>query len=405
MTGSAVNSGQTESIRDFVVRTVNSILGPAGENGFSPDYPLMEMGLDSEGLLDLTEQLQRHYQIPLKPGFFFQYNTAERIIAYLQEHASSGREAADPPIQGDRPPLPGDQKDGSSNGDAKFSRTAIAITGISCRLPGGIRNKEQLWELLIGNQAATRKLPPGRWNWPSNIDPDGEHQGIDIGGFLDDIAGFDPLFFRISPKEAELIDPQQRLMLELSWECLEDAGYPARAASGSKTGVFIGASGSDYNKLLDQELEKIGPHYSAGTSLAAIPNRISYFYDFHGPSMQIDTACSSSLVAVHQALESLKKRECQQALVGGVNIICHPAASISYYKAGMLSRDGKCRTFDRDANGYARAEGAVMLLLKPLPQAVADQDTIYAVIRGSAINHGGQAGALRRRIPPDRRIC
>ena len=385
---------KTRYVKDFLLKSITLILGKAKEDEFSIERPLMEMGLDSADLLELNEQISHEYQISLNPTFFFEYNTPERIISYLQKYVDLDQKDDEPVVS-----LQDKQEYVSGNGNHKNTwvssqQSDIAIIGISCRLPGSIYKKEQLWELLINNKTAIRKMITQRWSWPSNIDPDGKQKGIDVFGFLDDISSFEPLFFRISPKEAELMDPQQRIMLELSWECLEDAGYPTKAVHGSKTGVFIGACGSDYSKLLDRNIEKIEAHYGAGTSLAIIPNRISYFYDFHGPSIKIDTACSSSLVAIHEALESLKKGECEQALVGGVNIICHPATSISFYDAGMLSKDGKCRTFDKGADGYVRGEGAVMLLLKPIERAILDQDNIYAVIKGSAVNHGGQASGL-----------
>ncbi|HWP96054.1 MAG TPA: SDR family NAD(P)-dependent oxidoreductase [Syntrophomonadaceae bacterium] len=378
----------TESIKDFLVKTIISILGEIKEEAFSLDRPMMEMGLDSPDLLELKEKISCKYQVQLESAFFFIYNTAERVIAYLQDHNDTGKEKDITEII--------EEKGGAivAELNAGMQEKGIAIIGISCRLPGGVMDKEQLWELLTSGKDAISRLPIQRWKWPDHIDLENKHKGIDLGGFLHDIACFDAYFFRISPKEAELMDPQQRIMLELSWECLEDAGYPVRQVSGSKTGVFIGASGSDYNKLLERNLVEIEAYYGTGTSMAVLPNRLSYFYDFNGPSIQIDTACSSSLVAVHEAVRSLQAGECDQALVGGINIICHPSMSIAFYKAGMLAKDGKCKTFDKKANGYVRGEGAVMILLKPLDQALADQDSIYAVIKRTAINHGGQASGL-----------
>src|SRR5262249_46423005 len=154
---------------------------------------------------------------------------------------------------------------------------------------------EELWKLLLEKRHAITRLPKSRWTWPCNIDAQGKHQGIDFGGFLDDITRFDSRFFRISPREAELMDPQQRLLLQVTWSCLEDAGYPGWNLAGSKTGVFIGASGSDYRMRLSEQLDDIDAHFHQGSSMAILPNRISYFYDWNGPSILIDTACSSSL--------------------------------------------------------------------------------------------------------------
>ncbi|MCP4001444.1 MAG: polyketide synthase, partial [Gammaproteobacteria bacterium] len=195
-------------------------------------------------------------------------------------------------------------------------------------------------------------------------------------------------------KEAEMMDPQQRILLELSWLCLEDAGIVPGNVMGTNTGVFIGASGSDYSKLLQDSGVEMEAHHGIGNAMAVLANRISYFLDLTGPSMQIDTACSSSLVAVHTAVQSLRRGECLMALVGGVNLICYPAHSMAYYKAGMLAPDGVSKVFDKSANGYVRAEGAVVLALKPLQRAIEDRDFVYAVIKGSALNHGGLSGGL-----------
>jgi acyl transferase domain-containing protein/aryl carrier-like protein len=273
--------------------------------------------------------------------------------------------------------------------------TKVAVVGLACALPGGVNDPHAFWNLLDTENDVIERLPPWRWSWPSGVNPKTSHQGIDLAGFLRDVECFDPAFFRISPKEAANMDPQQRILLQLSWACFEDAGYPARAIAGTNTGVFIGASGSNYQlRLCEHSLDEIDGHFGLSTSMALLANRLSYFYDFNAPSIQVDTACSSSLVAVDQAVRSLNDGTCAQAFVAGINIICHPAISIAYYQAGMLAKDGKCKAFDEAADGYVRSEGAVALLLKPLESAIRDQDQIHAVIIGSATNHGGRAAGL-----------
>ncbi|MCX7923144.1 MAG: SDR family NAD(P)-dependent oxidoreductase, partial [Clostridia bacterium] len=380
-----------KSVKEFIVERILQILGIKDENGFTLDRPLMEMGLDSGDLMDLKEQISFEYRLQLEPAFFFEYNTPEKIISYLEKYnvTDDGLNIIE-----SQESIHCKQIDNEKQSEEAAGSKDIAVIGAACRLPGGIMSKEQLWQFLMENKDAITKMPGDRFAWPEYIDPENTHKGIDLGGFMGDIANFDAHFFRISPKEAELIDPQQRILQELSWECLEEAGYSAKAVSGSKTGVFIGASGSDYNRLLDRELENIEAHYGTGVSMAVLSNRISYFYDFHGPSIQLDTACSSSLVAIHEAVKSLQSGECEQALVGGVNVICHPSNSIAYYKAGMLAKAGGCKTFDKGADGYVRGEGAVMIFLKPLEKAQNDNDSILAVIKGSAVNHGGQASGL-----------
>ncbi|MEV0689369.1 SDR family NAD(P)-dependent oxidoreductase [Streptomyces sp. NPDC050388] len=269
----------------------------------------------------------------------------------------------------------------------------IAIIGMACRLPGGIEDPVGLWQLLEGERCAVGTLPDGRWQWPEGIGPD-THPGIDRGGFVAEAGTFEAPLFRITPYEAQRMDPQQRWMLELAWACLEDAGYPAGVIAGTPMGVFVGASGSDYQRTMDTDRLPVRAHSGLATSMAIIANRVSYFYDLRGPSVQLDTACSSSLVAVHTAVRALRAGECTTALVGGVNLLCHPANSIAYHQAGMLSPDGLCKTFDESANGYVRSEGGAVLLLKPLAAALDDGDHVHAVIKGSATNHGGQAGGL-----------
>lgn len=377
-------------ISDFVTSTIKRILGISKEQEFTLERPLMEMGLDSADLLELNEQISVKYQIQLEPSFFFKYSTPGRIVAFLHESLDLDDEEVEEKTE----EINIESRSTDLLRDADAIKNDIAIIGISCRFPGGISNKEQLWRLLKNGKSAIQGMPAGRWNCFDSIDTEIEFKGIDQGGFLDEISSFDASFFRISPKEAELMDPQQRILLELCWECLENAGYPAKKLRGTKMGVFIGACGSDYNKIIERYREDVNAYYGLGTSMSVLPNRISYFFDLKGPSIQIDTACSSSLVAVHEAIKSIHSGECKSALVGGINIICHPSNSIAYYKAGMLAKDARCKTFDKAANGYVRGEGAVVIFLKPLEQAFTDQDSICAVIKGSAINHGGQASGL-----------
>ncbi len=378
-------------IRSSVQNAINACLGADRKAAFAFDRPLMEMGLDSADLLELNEKIVHQYNKPLTPTFFFQHNTAEKIIDYLSAQVGDNQQPADKtedvePTQIPVQITPKPQYE---------SRTDdVAIIGIACRFPGGINTPEDFWQCLQSGRSVVGQVPEGRWQWPDEIKPNGRHKGIDRGGFLDNIASFDAPFFRISPAEAESMDPQQRILLELSWQAIEHAGYAADLFKGSNTGVFIGASGSDYARLLEQCRAPVDAHYGTGSSMAVLANRLSYYYDFHGPSLLLDTACSSSLVAVHKAVQSIQSGESEQALVGGINLICHPVNSIAYYKAGMLAKDGSCKTFDQQANGYVRSEGAVMLLLKPLAAALADGDQIHALIKGTASNHGGQAGGL-----------
>lgn len=268
----------------------------------------------------------------------------------------------------------------------------IAVIGIAARLPGA-EDIAQFWQNLLNKRCSVREIPADRWDAAQYYSPAPHDINKSVskwGGFIDGVDLFDPLFFGISPREARVMDPQQRIALELAWACIEDAGYAQEALRGSQTGVFLGVMNFDYRERLTEALGPIAGHMSTGAYTALIPNRISYHFDWHGPSMPIDTACSSSLVALHQAVHALQRGECELALTGGVSVLCSPTHFVSFSKTGMLSPDGLCRTFDDRANGYVRAEGAALALLKPLAQACRDGDHIYGVIRGTAVNHGGK---------------
>ncbi|WP_455872355.1 beta-ketoacyl synthase N-terminal-like domain-containing protein, partial [Serratia proteamaculans] len=382
-----------EEITYFVQKSIELILGK-GKDDFDFVQPLMEIGLDSADLLDLHVQISQEYTVSLKPAFFFEHSTPSKVVEYLCAILDDSTQDKSIEPQKQQPIDLSEERFSESHAQGNLGIQDIAIIGISCKLPGGIEAPEKLWDTLINGSSAIGQLPEGRFEWPEGIDPIGSHQGISLGGFVHNVASFDPAFFRISPKEAENMDPQQRILLELAWKCFENAGTLPEKLTPRDVGVFIGASGSDYVHLRNKAGVEVEAHHGTGGSLAVLANRISYFFDLSGPSLQIDTACSSSLVAVHSAMQSLQRGECSQALVGGINLICHPASSVAYYKAGMLASDGLCKTFDASANGYVRSEGAVMFLLKPLDEAVKNQDFIHALIKGSATNHGGLAGGL-----------
>ncbi|MCB0583368.1 MAG: GNAT family N-acetyltransferase, partial [Phaeodactylibacter sp.] len=330
------------------------------EKTYVSTYPLMEMGLDSGDLMELGLFLKQSYRIIVPGAFFFEHNTAEAVVEALARQL----ELDEMPVAGAQQGLPGSsipkafyqskqQQEVTPGKDVP--EEDIAIIGYSFRLPGA-STAEELWALLREGRSAVSPTPPSRWQWPEWVDVHTTYQGINQGGYLEGIDQFDASFFRISPREAELMDPQQRMLLELCWELLERSGYKASELKGSKTGVYVGASGSDYELLLKEQGEK-DTLTGTGTSLAILANRLSYFYDFEGPSIQIDTACSSSLVAIHEALKAIRAGDCSQAVVGAVHLMCHPGRSLAYHQSRMLSVDGKCYTFDERANGYVRGEG------------------------------------------------
>ena len=265
----------------------------------------------------------------------------------------------------------------------------IAIIGIACRFPGEVSNLDQYWKLLQTNQSVIKPIPELRFTLPSD-----SHHGAKVAGLINDIDKFDAAFFRMPPILAKYTDPQQRLMLTLSQQALVDAGYSASDLTKHKTGVFTGVCNYDYREIIERAGKATSELAAIGTFPSLMANRISFFHNFRGPSVTIDTACSSSLVAVHQAKQSINSGDCDYALAGGVNLICTPTNSLSFAAAGMLSPTGQCRTFDAEADGYIRGEGAGIMVLKSLARAEQDGDRIYGVIRGSAINHGGAANTL-----------
>ena len=359
---------------------IRSLLGETKAEGYDADRPFMNMGLDSADHLELQEQMMGQFGRSLPPTFFFQHNTLNKVVRYCLEHhpemvlCSSSESPRSLHVQ-----------EASSSQEKKSvtkENHSVAIIGIACRLPGDIFSLNDLEHFLVQGNDAISELPSGRWNWPKEIEPHGKHPGIQRGGFLREIDCFDAGFFRISPREAKLMGPQQRILMELSWELLESTGTLPKDISNSHTGIFIGASGSDYLRLMEQEQVQVDAHSGLGTSSSIMGNRISWFYNLYGPSSILDTACSSSLVALDSALLSLRDHSCDQAWVGGVNIMCHPFNSIAYYKAGMLSSDGNCKTFDARANGYVRSEGAILIWIKPIRQALKDGNRIFWINSG-----------------------
>ncbi len=272
----------------------------------------------------------------------------------------------------------------------------IAIIGASCRFPGAT-NLEEFWQLLRGGRNAVGTVPKDRWDAEAAFDanPDSPaNLAIRHGAFIDGIREFDCAFFGITPREAAAMDPQQRLLLETAYEAFEDAGIPMEALAGSKTGVFVGVGPGDYGRMGARLGQEIDAHYVTGNFLSTAVDRVAYFFDLRGPTMAIDTACSSSLVSLHLSCRALDAGDADLALSGGVNALLAPTLSISLAKAGALSPTGRCRSFDADADGYVRGEGAGFLALKRLDDAIASRDRIYAVIRGTSVKQGGRRNGL-----------
>ncbi|HEU4325734.1 MAG TPA: SDR family NAD(P)-dependent oxidoreductase [Roseiflexaceae bacterium] len=276
----------------------------------------------------------------------------------------------------------------------------IAIIGMGCRFPGGANTIEEFWDLLQGGRDAISEVPAERWDWRQFYDPDPrapDKMHTRWGGFLSDIAGFDAAFFGIGPDEARSMDPQQRLLLEVVWEALEHAGLAADRLARSQTGVFVGIINDDYPHFLMDGLGRSvclnSPYFGIGSSSSMAGGRLSYTLDFRGPNVSLDTACSSSLVATHLACQALRNRECDLALAGGVHAILLPDVFINLCKMNMLANDGRCKTFDAAANGFAMGEGCGIVVLRRLSDALKQGDPIVAVIRGTAVNEDGRSSS------------
>ena len=273
----------------------------------------------------------------------------------------------------------------------------VAVIGIGCRLPGNVSGPESFWKLLVDGRDAVGEVPADRWDADAFYDPDPQAPGrmtTKWGGFVDDVAGFDADFFGITPREAAAMDPQHRMLLEVAWEALEHAGLPPDSLSGTRTAAMMGLSSWDYTIVNIERRAEIDAYLSTGNPHSAAVGRISYLLGLRGPAVAVDTACSSSLVAVHLACQSLRLRESDVALAGGVHLSLSPFTAIALSKWSALSPTGRCKTFDATADGFVRGEGCGVVVLKRLADATRDGDRVLAVVRGSAINQDGRSNGM-----------
>lgn len=359
-----------------------------------------DYGFDSITLTDFANRLNQSYNLDLTPTVFFEYPTIAALATRLaSEHGAAfaeilGRGPAPAPIP--KParaaPAAAEVLEPVQNGPGA---EAVAIIGVSGRFPMA-RDVEEFWDNLASSKDCIGEIPPDRWDWRAIYgDPrDGNRTRVKWGGFIDGVGDFDAAFFGVSPREAQSMEPSQRLLLQHVWTAIEDAGYPPTSFAGSNTGVFIGTAPTGYGELMARAGTAFESQSSTGVVGSIGPNRVSYFLDLHGPSEPIETACSSALVAIHRGLTAIASGECEQAIVGGVNLLVSKETQISFDKAGMLSSDGRCKAFSKQANGYVRGEAVGVLLLKKLAAVQRDGDHVYAVIRGSGMNHGGRAKSL-----------
>ncbi|TMD65500.1 MAG: beta-ketoacyl synthase, partial [Chloroflexi bacterium] len=344
--------------------------------------PFANYGLESMGAVGISGDLEMWLEREFPPTLLYDYPSIERLTKYLvvSQHASRAQ--------------------AEDHTRPKVFTESIAIIGMSCRFPGGANTPEAFWQLLKSGRDAISEVPAERWDIDAYYDPDPDAPGkmyTRYGGFLQDLSKFDAQFFGISPREAVRMDPQQRLLVEVAWEALEHAGQAISTLAGSQTGTFIGMmNNGEYSQLQVQHSAAIydDPYFGMGSSASIASGRLSYLFDLQGPTMTVDTACSSSLVSLHLACQSLRNKECNLALAGGVNAITLPESVVNACKMGMLARDGRCKTFDTTANGFVLGEGCGVVVLKRLSDAITDRDTILAVIRGTAVNQDGRSNGI-----------
>ncbi|MGW0180384.1 polyketide synthase Pks13 [Nocardia sp. NPDC003345] len=379
-------------LREWLRRWVAEATGQQVEQ-ITVDRPMEEFGLASRDALALGGEIEELTGVVLNPTVIYQHPT----IGSLAEIVVNG------------PPelvLEADDDQFYTSGYAPGEAHDIAIVGLSTRLPGAGDTPESTWEFLINGGDAIRERPAGRWSeFLENPQvAQAVAEGNTRGGYLDQnvVTDFDAEFFAMSPIEVERIDPQQRLMMELTWEALEHARIPASDLRGESVGVYIGTTSNDFQLLAAMSLGETDPNVPAsaeaykimGSVSSIIANRISYFYDFRGPSLAVDTACSSTLVAVHQAVQALRAGDADVALAGGVNMLLAPMATLGFDKNGAVAEDGRIKAFSSDADGMVRSEGAGLVVLKRLADAERDGDDILAVVKGSAVNSDGRSNGL-----------
>ncbi|MCP5425305.1 MAG: SDR family NAD(P)-dependent oxidoreductase [Gammaproteobacteria bacterium] len=370
-----------------VEAAIRSLLGKKLKD-YQPHTPLRELGMDSLDLMELRYLLNRRFGEKIDTTFFFRCSTPAAIADFLSGKPSPTTPEFRPPVR----PMARTAAFPDPIAVADPRREPIAIVGMSCRFPGAA-DLDAYWRLLQAGVDAITPVPPDR-GWTDETGD--EAAAVRFGGFLEHIDRFDAAFFRISAREANALDPQQRLILELCWQALEQAAIDPHRLAGSQTGIFVGAFSHDYEILQIKQpgWEDSDGYFASGNSASMMAGRLAYLFDFRGPALTVETACSSSLVALHLACQSLRDGDCELALAGGVNLMLSPELSRTFAKAGMLAADGRCKTFDAAANGYVRSEGVGVVVLKRLSRALADNDPVMAVVRATAVNQDGASNGL-----------
>ncbi|MDN3027320.1 type I polyketide synthase [Streptomyces sp. S.PB5] len=373
--GDGEGSGEGE-LRRLIAEKAAAWSGIAVED-VPMDLPLAELGMSSRDAVALAGELSRATGRELPATLLWEAPTGDALVARV-----CGAAAEPAPVPGAVPGVTAPAPDPAE---------PIAVIGVGCRLPGGVHGPADYWRLLHDGVDAIRHVPEDRWR---DFTPYPPADALPYGGYLDDIAGFDADFFRITPREAAVTDPQQRMLLEVVQETLDHAAVPAASLAGTGTGVFVGVSAPEYGQLTGADPEAVDPWAPAGGALSVAAGRVAYVLDTRGPSMAVDTACSSSLVAVHHACVSLRTGESGLAIAAGVNLLLSPTVTVAFRRAGALAPDGRCKPFSAAADGIGRGEGCAAVLLKRLSDAERDGDRVLAVIRATAVNSDGRSGGL-----------
>jgi acyl transferase domain-containing protein/NADPH-dependent curcumin reductase CurA/acyl carrier protein len=411
----APESARKRLLSDFACALVAEFL-PHVEGPVGPEEHFLDLGFDSLQAVDFKLLLEARLGCELQSTVLFDCPTPAALVDYLERVLGGGVRAPVAPQRNGRTTASA-ESNGALEGLSREELSAlcarqsarlrtleearsepIAIVGIGCRFPGHSNGVEAFWRMLEGGVDAIAEVPPDRWDVDRFYDPDPATPGRTYarwGGWVDQVDRFDARLFGISPREAIQLDPQQRAILEVTWEALEEGGLSPEDLRDTPVGVYIGTRGSEYFPACGRtEPEDATTYFATGNSLSTLAGRISYSFGWTGPCYALDTACSSSLVAVHAACQALRRGECSAAVTGGVNLMLDPFGTIALGKASLLSPDGRCKTFDARGNGYVRSEGVGVIVIKRLSRALADGDRIHALIRGSAINQDGASGGL-----------